>query len=99
MSDIESDKTLHLDCRCLSAEHIIRVEPEAWSDDGDVGFSVQLTQLFTFWDRVKAGIRYVFAGTGVVGWDSFILKVEDIPKLIAFLEKQHSLCDKNKIKQ
>jgi len=81
---------LHLDCICHDARHIIRFTGRYdWADkDEGPSIDIQLNQFYRFWDRVKAGLRYIFTGIGTVGWDTFVIKDKDLPVLVRFLESQ-----------
>lgn len=78
-------------CQCGSIEHqisFIWIEDE--DSDGDVYMEIHLTP-FSFWERLKHGIKYIFGHRCIYGdFDGVILRKEDANKLeriVEFLKK------------
>jgi hypothetical protein len=74
----------HFECACHSDEHTLKFT----LDDYDIWASVYLFQYQSFWKRIWIAIKYIFGShCGEGHWDCFMLKHEDITRLIALLEK------------
>lgn len=78
-------------CQCNSMEHqfsFVWLEDE--DCDGAVYMEVHLTP-FSFWQRLKNGIKYIFGYRSMYGdFDDIILRKEDVHKIervVEFLKK------------
>ena len=78
-------------CQCCSMEH--QFSFVWWKDedlDGEVYMEVHLTP-FSFWKRLKNGIKYIFGYRSMYGdFDDIILRKEDVHKIervVEFLKK------------
>lgn len=85
----EQRKTLI--CKCNSIEH--QFSFVWWKDEdfeGEVRMEVHLKH-FSFWQRLKNGIKYIFGHRSINGdFDDVILRKEDVHKLekvVEFLKK------------
>lgn len=73
------EKTEIFVCDCHSREHQIVFEYEL--DDNMVYCHIHLTN-YSFWDRLKSGIRYIFGYKCRYGhWDEFVWRAEHAEKL------------------
>lgn len=78
-------------CQCNSMEH--QFSFVWWKDEdlgGEVYMEVHLTP-FSFWQRLKNGIKYIFGYRSMYGdFDDIILRKEDVHKIervVEFLKK------------
>ena len=80
------ERTVHIDCVCGSAEHILRFMYD--EDEKEVYTDVQLRQYRNVFKRVWVALKYVCGYTSRYGvWDCTLLEKEGIEVLHAFLTK------------
>lgn len=86
-----SYKTEFFECQCSSDEHTLKfVLDEACDDitDLEIWTSVFLYQYQSWWKRVWIAIKYIFGYTSRYGhWDCFIMRPEDVDRMILLLAK------------
>lgn len=71
-------------CGCHSNEHQISMLLDT---DNDLFFTVHLAPL-PFFRRIKNAIKYIFGHRSVYGdFEEFILKIEDVDKMIEILQE------------
>jgi len=77
-------ETEYFECQCSSPDHILRF---VYDEDNDLYIDVQLRSL-GFFKRLLYAFRYLFGIKHKDGaWDCTIIKNEDVPRMINFLEK------------
>ena len=80
-----TQKAEYFECKCDSSEHTLRF---VYDDEDDEIYTQVFLHAPSFFQRVWQAIKYVFGYKCKYGhWDCTLLKKEDIPKLIALLER------------
>ena len=89
--------TEYFDCKCSSPEHTLRFV----YDEDDIYIEIYLRQYRNFFKRIWIAIKYIFGYKCQYGdWDCFILKEDDIQRMIRLLtkkEKKYNIFDSEKI--
>lgn len=85
MNDENDLRTTYFECQCRSPEHTIRF----WYDAREVELSteVQLNHYLPWWKRVLAAVKYVFGISTYPHFDSFIMKSDDVERLMKLCQE------------
>ena len=89
---MQFSEVLHLDCDCLSIDHIIRFsyenDPEYASSERIITIDVSLVNYKGFWKRLWYGLKYAFGYRCRFGaWDEFLFEAEEQEQLRQMLKK------------
>lgn len=79
----------YLECQCSSKEHLFVLE---YDEDLGMIISQQAHQWQGFFRRCRQALKYVF-GKQCMGWDTSMLRSEDLPKVKEWLNlaERHGL--------
>jgi len=95
--------TEHFECQCSSDEHTLKFtldETTGDFDDLEIWTSVFLNQYRPWWKRLWVAVRYIFGYKSRYGdWDCFIMRGEDIDRMMKMLQKYKDLEAKLQAKQ
>jgi hypothetical protein len=87
--------TEHFECQCSSDEHTLKFTLDELSGDIEeleIWTSVFLNQYRSFWSRLWVAIKYLFGFKSRYGhWDCFIMRGQDVDRLMALLKKYKEL--------
>jgi len=79
-------ETIHVECSCCSAEHVIRFIYDP--DTNDFYLEVQLTQYRNILKRIWVAIKYIFGYQCRYGhWDCWLLNPKDCDEIIKLLNR------------
>lgn len=92
---MEFSEVLHLDCDCISPEHILRFsyekEPECQIEDQWITVDVILVNSRGFWQRAWYGVKYAFGYKSRFGpFDEFVMNKHNAMALKGFIEEVYS---------
>lgn len=87
--------TEHFECRCMSDEHMLKFTlDETCGDieDLEIWTSVFLHKYEPLWKRVWIALKYIFGYNCRYGhWDCFIMRGEDVDRMMLLLVKYKAI--------